>query len=273
MSSEYGSENQGGANQRPRYYEILCVPHGATGEQIKLAFRKRARETHPDHNPGIDRKEFQLVNEAYQVLSNEVERAKYNRSLQSNPFHQSEASGSSSRPYTAPDSDWGAHVREDMPRRPAPQQRKEDPEHKEQIERDYAEAKRNNEQEYRRKIQEATATSERCHEANQKQFDAKILHIKQVFSRKMDAAQVSLQQAKISGKNVFTAERVYSIQTSTAEREFSIGKSTAEREFIIEKNRIEREYLIATSSRDREYVLNKHRIDREYSRNSHIYSH
>ncbi|MFC1780493.1 DnaJ domain-containing protein [Patescibacteria group bacterium] len=68
-------------NEFRDYYAILGVDRNATESEIKKAFRKRARETHPDVNPGDPEKEeeFKLVNEANQVLSDSGARVGYDR--------------------------------------------------------------------------------------------------------------------------------------------------------------------------------------------------
>lgn len=67
------------ATQRD-YYDILGVKRGATEEEIKRAYRKLARQHHPDvsKDPDASRK-FSEVQEAYDVLSDEEKRKAYDR--------------------------------------------------------------------------------------------------------------------------------------------------------------------------------------------------
>ncbi|MFD0819693.1 molecular chaperone DnaJ [Micromonospora zhanjiangensis] len=61
------------------YYAALGVDRSASSDQIKKAYRKLARELHPDHNPGNPEAEdrFKSVSEAYDVLSDERRRKEY----------------------------------------------------------------------------------------------------------------------------------------------------------------------------------------------------
>lgn len=63
------------------YYEVLDVERGASGAEVKRAFRKLARELHPDvnaHDPQAEEK-FKVAAEAYEVLSDPERRATYDR--------------------------------------------------------------------------------------------------------------------------------------------------------------------------------------------------
>ena len=62
------------------YYEILGVSKDATQAEIKSAFRKKARELHPDVNKTPDAEEkFKELGKAYETLSNEEKRSLYDR--------------------------------------------------------------------------------------------------------------------------------------------------------------------------------------------------
>jgi len=62
------------------YYEVLGIPQSATPDDLKSAFRRLARQYHPDVNPEPDAEErFKEINEAYAVLSDDQKRSAYDR--------------------------------------------------------------------------------------------------------------------------------------------------------------------------------------------------
>jgi DnaJ-class molecular chaperone len=63
------------------YYTILGISRTATEKEIKSAYRRLARQYHPDVNPGNKSAEerFKLINEAFEVLSDAEKRKKYDQ--------------------------------------------------------------------------------------------------------------------------------------------------------------------------------------------------
>lgn len=63
------------------YYKILNVDKIATKEEIKKAYKKLAKEHHPDH--GGDEESFKEINEAYSILSDDKKRSEYDDPMRS----------------------------------------------------------------------------------------------------------------------------------------------------------------------------------------------
>lgn len=78
------------------HYQVLGVTSTATEREIKIAYRKAARMSHPDR--GGDPAEFRKVTEAFEVLGNPAQRLIYDRNFGKPSSHTSSSSGSQARP-------------------------------------------------------------------------------------------------------------------------------------------------------------------------------
>ena len=71
-------------NDLPNYYEILGVEMDASPEEIKKNFRELAKKTHPDKTKENSEEEMMKINKAYEVLSDETSKEKYDKYFKKN---------------------------------------------------------------------------------------------------------------------------------------------------------------------------------------------
>ena len=93
------------------YYAVLGVPRAASQAEVKKAFRKLARQHHPDAKPGdtAAERKFKEINEANEVLSDPAKRQQYDQ-LGANweAISQARAAGANASPF---DGSAGGNVR------------------------------------------------------------------------------------------------------------------------------------------------------------------
>jgi molecular chaperone DnaJ len=80
-------------------YRLLGVPRGATEDDVRKAYRRLARENHPDANPDDPAAEdrFKEIQQAYEVLSNPVKRKAYDERSQPSRRRRTAASRTGGR--------------------------------------------------------------------------------------------------------------------------------------------------------------------------------
>lgn len=90
------------------FYEILGVSKDATEDDIKKAFRTKARTMHPDvsKDPNAEEK-FKEISEAYETLSDSTKRARYDAIRSGNFTTESPYRSSSGSPYGSPQDPFG----------------------------------------------------------------------------------------------------------------------------------------------------------------------
>lgn len=95
-------------SKEKNYYKILGIPRSANKKAIKSAYRKLALEWHPDKNEEKEKAEkmFQDISEAYEVLSDDELRAKYDRG---EPVFENQGGGEGRRPHGFPEQMFRQH--------------------------------------------------------------------------------------------------------------------------------------------------------------------
>lgn len=87
------------AESKRDYYEVLGVSKTASKEEIQSAYRKLAKQYHPDINHSPDApKKFEEIQEAYDVLKDDAKRAQYDRFGQA-AFEQGSSTGGAGNPF------------------------------------------------------------------------------------------------------------------------------------------------------------------------------
>jgi molecular chaperone DnaJ len=99
-------------NQTNRdFYAILGINRGADAAQIKKAYRTKAKQYHPDANPGNDTTEqFQEVNRAYEVLTDPDLKLKYDRFGEGGIGTSAASDAAGSNPFGGPGGGFGQEV-------------------------------------------------------------------------------------------------------------------------------------------------------------------
>ena len=92
-------------NYTENYYLILGVSQNASLTEIKLAFRRLARQYHPDLNPGdsVSAEKFKQMSQAYDVLSDNSKRRRYDRARRHEQQTQTKNDRQPTTPQTAQD--------------------------------------------------------------------------------------------------------------------------------------------------------------------------
>jgi curved DNA-binding protein CbpA len=93
-------------NHKENYYLILGVAQNASPKEIKLAFRRLARQYHPDLNPNdsIAAEKFKQISQAYDILSDTTKRLRYDRNIpRAQPSTPRQQSSPTNNPKTSQD--------------------------------------------------------------------------------------------------------------------------------------------------------------------------
>jgi DnaJ domain/Nuclease-related domain len=93
-------------------YDVLGIAPEATGDEIKTAYRRKQRVTHPDGSGSTETQSlFVLINKAYEVLSDPVRRREYDVSLSTPRSYENTYADTETPPAAAePEAEWGTEA-------------------------------------------------------------------------------------------------------------------------------------------------------------------
>ena len=166
---------------KPDYYRILGVDSQASEQEIRIAFRKKAMEYHPDRNKAADAGDrFKEINAAYLLLTDPVRRSQYDRSQRA----ERERTEKMRREQI-----WKEQVRREQAQREQAQ--------REQVQREQAQREQaQREQAQREQAQREQAQREQARQGHALPEDAALEHARHVQTQQARQEQARQEQAQ-----------------------------------------------------------------------------